>query len=308
MKSILGIGECMVELSSTEKGLWRQAFSGDVFNALWYARAFSPVETNIVFHTALGTDPLSDEMIEFGQSSGIDWSDTPRIKDRRPGLYSIHLDGAERSFTYWRDTSAARMMMRQPEKLWTKVSTAEIIYLSGITLAILPSEDCDALLEGLKVHKAETAKIVFDPNIRPHLWPDHNHMRTVITKAASMADIVMPSFDDETTAFGDSNPVTTAQRYAALGCKHVIVKDGDNETIHLQDGKITRFSVTPVDDVIDTTAAGDSFNGCYVAALLNGASVAEAILLAQKCAGRVIQIKGALIPFSDLGLENALAC
>ena len=121
MKSILGIGECMVELSSMNKGVWSQGFAGDVFNALWYARAFSQAETNIAFHTALGPDPLSDEMIEFGQSTGIDWSNTPRIADRRPGLYSIHLDGAERSFTYWRDTSAARMMMREPEMLWNKV-------------------------------------------------------------------------------------------------------------------------------------------------------------------------------------------
>ena len=95
----------MVELSAADKGLWRQAFSGDVFNALWYARAYSSEDTEIEFHTALGTDPLSDEMIEFGQSTGISWSQTPRFADRRPGLYSIHLKGAERSFSYWRDGS-----------------------------------------------------------------------------------------------------------------------------------------------------------------------------------------------------------
>ena len=41
MTSILGIGECMIELSSAGDDLWRQRFSGDVFNALWYARAHS---------------------------------------------------------------------------------------------------------------------------------------------------------------------------------------------------------------------------------------------------------------------------
>jgi 2-dehydro-3-deoxygluconokinase len=34
MASILGISECMVELSSAGVGLWRQGFSGDVFNVL----------------------------------------------------------------------------------------------------------------------------------------------------------------------------------------------------------------------------------------------------------------------------------
>ena len=131
----------MVELSAAGPGLWRQGFSGDVFNALWYARALSHDNITVAFHTALGTDPLSDELLAFAQNAGIDCTNTPRIQDRRPGLYSIHLDGAERSFTYWRDTSAARMMLRYPEMLWPKVATADVIYLSGITLAILPDDD-----------------------------------------------------------------------------------------------------------------------------------------------------------------------
>ena len=160
------------------------------------------------------------------------------------------------------------------------------------------------LLDGVKHHKSDTAQIVFDPNIRPHLWSDHVQMRSLITKAAGIADIVMPSFDDETKTFGDSDPMVTAQRYADLGCDHVVVKDGSNETVLLHNGKTERYSVAPIDDVLDTTAAGDSFNGCYVAALLNGVPAVKAIKLAQGCAGRVIQNKGALIPFSKLAIKD----
>lgn len=302
MTSILGIGECMVELSSAGSGLWRQSFSGDVFNALWYARALSCDDVKIAFHTALGTDPLSDQMLEFGQSVGIDWTNTPRLEDRRPGLYSIHLHGAERSFTYWRDTSAARMMMREPEVLWSKVETAEVIYLSGITLAILPPEDCSLLLNALRMRKKASAAIVFDPNIRPHLWQDKDRMRAIITQAAGLSDIVLPSFDDECAAFGDKDPVQTAKRYGALGVDHVVVKNGPDDTIHFRGGTITAFPVAPVADVIDTTAAGDSFNGSYIAGLLTGLSASEAIGTAQFCAGQVIKQKGALVAFSNLNL------
>ena len=44
MKSILGIGECMIELSSEGLDLWRQRFSGDVFNSMWYAHGHPPKE------------------------------------------------------------------------------------------------------------------------------------------------------------------------------------------------------------------------------------------------------------------------
>lgn len=300
MASILGIGECMVELSSAGKGLWRQAFSGDVFNALWYARAYSNDDISIVFHTALGTDPLSDQMLEFGESSGIDWSNTPRFEDRRPGLYSIHLNGGERSFTYWRDTSAAKMMMRRPDAIWSKVETADVIYLSGITLAILSKEDCSNLLEGLHQNKQDTATIVFDPNIRPHLWEDKDHMRAVISRTATLSNIVLPSFDDEIAAFGDTTPEETARRYHALGADHVVVKNGPNDTIHLQAGIMTTFPVAPIQGIMDTTAAGDSFNGSYIAALLAGLPTNEAINKAQRCAGQVIQHKGALVAFDEL--------
>ena len=56
MTSLLGIGECMIELSSAGDDLWRQRFSGDVFNALWYARAHSADDADVAFHTAVGTD------------------------------------------------------------------------------------------------------------------------------------------------------------------------------------------------------------------------------------------------------------
>ena len=100
MKSISGIGECMIELSSEGLDLWRHRFPGDVFNSMWYARGHPPKDVKIGFHTAVGTDPISDQLLSFARSGSIDCDDTPRISDRRLGLYTIHLDGAERSITY----------------------------------------------------------------------------------------------------------------------------------------------------------------------------------------------------------------
>lgn len=303
MTSILGIGECMIELSSEGPDLWRQKFSGDVFNSLWYARGHSPKGTEIGFHTAVGTDPMSDQMLSFIQSGGIDCEDTPRIADRRPGLYAIHLNGAERSFTYWRDTSAAKMMVRQPGPLWHRVAAADVVYFSGITLAILPEEDLEELLVGLKEHKKDGAVLAFDPNIRPHLWHDKTRMLDVITRAAALSDLVLPSFDDEATAFGDASPESSAMRYADLGVDHVVVKNGASDTIHLSAGKMTAFPVVPIDGIVDTTAAGDSFNGAYVASLLRGFSVEDAIRAAQNCAGQVIRHKGAIVPLAELAAD-----
>ena len=52
--------------------------------------------------------------------------------------------------------------------------------------------------------------------------------------------------------------------------------------------------------VMDTTAAGDSFNAGYLAARLSGVNMIDAAKKGQKLAAKVIQHKGAVIPLSAM--------
>lgn len=298
MKSLLGIGECMIELSSESDNLWREGFAGDVFNSLWYAKALASPETAIRFFSAVGDDPTSDKMLSFMQSAGVDVDAVTCIAGAVPGLYKIHLDGGERSFSYWRDTSAARSMLNNPQALWDAVGQADIVYLSGITMAILPDADAELLISNLRTALKPGAMIVFDQNLRPRLWKTQDRMRDVITRTSAIADIVLPSFEDEQLFFGDATPEDTAQRYLALGVNQVIVKNGGESTLWAQGDARRSFAVNPVDGVVDTTAAGDSFNGAYLAELLRSGDTEKAIKAGQSCAAIVICNKGALVPFS----------
>ena len=47
--------------------------------------------------------------------------------------------------------------------------------------------------------------VVFDPNIRPRLWADRDVMLETISNGARAATLVMPSFDDEASHFGDDS-------------------------------------------------------------------------------------------------------
>ncbi len=300
MKSLLGIGECMLELSSMHDNLWQQNFAGDVFNTLWYAKALTAEDISINFFTAIGDDQSSSEMISFIESSGVSCSNIPRIKNGVPGLYRIHLDGAERSFSYWRDTSAAKQFMKEPELLWAQVAKADIVYLSGITMAILPDEDAETLLTGLRSALKPGAIVAFDPNIRPRLWANEARMKDVITRTAAISGLVLPSFEDEQVTFNDKTPMETAQRYQALGVKQIVVKNAENDTLFVEGDRTEYFPVKQVEGVIDTTAAGDSFNGAYFAEYMNSGDISKSITLAQKCAATVICNKGALIPFETV--------
>ena len=66
MPLCLGIGELMVELAPSDSpDHLRRGFAGDVFNTLYYARMLMPADWQIGFHTAFGTDTLSDDMMDF---------------------------------------------------------------------------------------------------------------------------------------------------------------------------------------------------------------------------------------------------
>ena len=91
-RAFVAIGECMVELSEATGGLLRRGFAGDVFNTLWYAKRALPTDWEVGLQTALGTDPISDQMMVFFQGAGIATRRIQRLPDRSPGLYMIHLD------------------------------------------------------------------------------------------------------------------------------------------------------------------------------------------------------------------------
>lgn len=294
--TFLSIGECMVEMAPQDGGLFAMGFAGDTFNTAFYARACLPAGWTVGYLTDVGRDAVSDRMVGFMAAQGIDTARVGRRDRRTVGLYLIELKGAERSFSYWRDRSAARLLAEDPARLDAALAGVRLAYVSGITLAVLEGEGRAQLLAALGRARAAGTRVAFDPNIRPRLWPDAATMRDAIMQGAAQADIVLPSFDDEAAHFGDADPAATAARYAAAGAGVVVVKDGAGDVLCLSGGAVTRHRPAPVARVVDTTAAGDSFNAGFLARWLAGATPAEAMAAGCAVAAQVIGARGALVP------------
>ena len=292
---LLSIGECMVELRQADGDLMRKGFAGDTFNTAYYARLFLPADWSVDYFTAVGIDRISDELLAFAEERGIGTGRIARSEGRSPGLYMIHLEGGERSFSYWRSASAAKLLARDPHRLRAAIEASDVIIFSGITLAILPPEDVDTLLSELRRAKASGKLVAFDPNIRPRLWENADLMRATISDGARAASLVLPSYDDEATHFGDASIAATIVRYRELGATDLVVKDGGNGATLAFGDKCTHVPSAKVETIVDTTSAGDSFNGAFLARLATGANPEAAARFAAEVAAAVIQHHGALV-------------
>jgi 2-dehydro-3-deoxygluconokinase len=298
---IVSFGECMLELQGTAFGAMQQTYGGDTLNtAVYLARCGARQGLRVDYATALGDDPLSAGMLQRWQAEGLDTSLVRRLPGRLPGLYLIEVDAnGERRFSYWRDQAAARAYFDCPEgrtPLEQQADSIDALHFSGISLAILPPAGRSRLLAVARRVRAQGGLVAFDNNYRPRLWPDVAEARDAFVAAIAAATLGLMTLDDEQALWGQANSQAQLRHTLAWPCDEVVIKRGAAATLVRQAGQpVVEVPTVPVSVVVDTTAAGDSFAGAYLACRLQGGSAADAAAAGNRLAARVVQHRGAVI-------------
>ena len=292
-------GECMIELQGEAFGAMRQTFGGDTLNtAVYLARSGAAHGVRATYATGLGDDRYSDEMLRRWQLEGVGTELVRRVPGRVPGLYTISVDArGERTFTYWRDSSAARAYFEVPQTpLEQSAGGLDALYFSGISLAILDPVSRERLFEVARRVRAGGGRVIFDNNYRPRLWGDPQTARLAYAQALGLADIALVTLDDEQLLYGDASLAESRVRSLATPCGEVVIKQGGAPVIvRLAGAPPIEVPAVRVERVVDTTAAGDSFAGAYLAARLAGATPADSAAAGARLAAQVIQHRGAII-------------
>jgi len=173
---------------------------------------------------------------------------------------------------------------------------ADILYLSGITLAILSPDERAAAIELLRRMRSHVGRIAFDPNVRPRLWQSPQAAAQTMRTAMSACDIVLPSAEDLAWLFQVDEPMRQVDLLMELGVSEVALTLGAGGCIVAGGALRAQLAAAKVERVIDTSGAGDAFNGVYLANRLQGNSPEEAAKAALLVAARVVAHAGAIIP------------
>lgn len=303
------IGECMIELSPVAPDLMAVGYAGDVFNtAAYLARCTAPETADVQFVTLIGDDPYSARMREAWAEHGVGSDHSRAVPGGRAGLYLIRTDEhGERTFTYYRSQSAARGLFGpgQPAGIDEAVAGHDLVYISGITLSIIGPAARDRLLDVLDETRRRGGLVAFDGNYRPAGWPSPDAAADAMAAVLARTDIALPTLTDDRAVFGDATAADAVARLRAAGVSEIAVKLGERGCVIAGgDGAQEAVPAVPGVEVVDTTAAGDAFDGGYLAARLAGRDRRAAAEAASALAARVIGHRGALLPPVPRGAEG----
>lgn len=285
----------MLELAR-KGGDWQLGYGGDTLNtAIHLARAGH----DVAYLTALGQDTFSADLKARWAHEGLDTGLVLAHPSRSTGLYAISTDtSGERSFTYWRDTSAAREMLSLPgsHAALAEAAKADLIAFSLITLAILPADRRADLLAVARMVRDRGGQVAFDGNYRARLWASPQAAGAARDAAIACATIGLPTLEDEQAiACSELAAAQVAAHWQGLGCRETIVKQGAEGCI------VPGGACVPPPRMlspVDTSGAGDAFNAGYLDARLRGATPTEAASRGHALASWTIMRPGA-IPARD---------
>lgn len=289
---IICIGEPMVEFvreGDRDSETYRIGVGGDTSNA---AIAAARQGASVGYLTALGADRFGDRILRLWEREGVDGSCIYHDPDAPTGLYIIEPDPAERHFTYYRAGSAASMY-GQEHLPANYLAAAKLLHLSGITLAVSERLRSTAL-EAIRQVREAGGQICMDTNLRLKLW-DAATARSVIDSTARQASIIVTSIEDSEILTGLSDASAIADHYSTLGVGTVIVTLGSEGAELTVNGQTERIPPAPANPV-DSTGAGDSFTGSFLAWLSETGDPRKAAGLAAIVAAGTVSGLGAVDP------------
>jgi len=288
---LVALGEPLLEFNQTRDGSdqYLQGFGGDTSNCVIAAARLGAATAYV---TRLGNDAFGRKFLSLWQREGVDTSGVGIDADANTGIYFVTHGAGGHEFSYLRAGSAASRM-RPTDLPQAVIRSASVLHVSGISQAISPSA-CDTVFAAIDAAREAGARISFDCNVRPKLWP-LRRARAVVVATMALCDWFLPSLDEAVQLSGKERPEAILDWCHTQGVPIVALKMG-RAGVWLSTAD-TREHVGGIRvDAIDATGAGDCFDGAFAARLIAGDTPLAAARYANAAAALATTGYGAVAP------------
>lgn len=232
------------------------------------AIAASRFGAEVDFVGAVGEDEFSTRAINNLQSNGVNIDRVMAIENINTGVANIMLNDSDN-----------RIIIVEGANL--KIDDSNFNFDSLITtdykLVLIQSEiPIESIKKIIEICKQKQIKIIYNP--APFKNIEHHFLEV---------DYITPNM----TEYEELIQVQSLDALLAGGV--TIIKTCGEDGVQLLSDDLNLIVAAPKVEVVDTTGAGDTFNGVLAACIADSRSIEEAIRLAVKCASHATTKLGA---------------
>jgi 2-dehydro-3-deoxygluconokinase len=234
--------------------------------------ALSRLGTSVIWFGRVGADGLGERVVRELRAEGVDVRAT--VDRHSPtGFMLRELRTPDSARVYYYRTGSAGSGLRPDDLDFDAIAGADLLHLTGITLALSDSASA-AAHAAVDAAKSAGVPVSFDVNHRPSLWIGRD-ASPVYREIAARADIVFAGEEEaQLVAAVTGPPSELAFAIADLGPTQVLIKLGADGCLALVDGTLRAEAAVAIRPM-DTVGAGDGFVAGYLAELLDGRTVSE---------------------------------
>ena len=243
---------------------------------------------NLIFMAKLGNDVLGRQSVGYFKKEGIDTRYIAFDEDSASGVALISVDDhAENSIVV---ASGANMLLNEQDvdKMLEEMCEGDILLMQlEIPLQTVEYAARKACGKGVKVVLNPAPARSLPKEVFRHLYMvAPNRIEAEMLTGIKIAN--------------DADVEKVAEEICAMGVKNVIITLGSKGCLIREEGvsyRIDAFKVEPV----DTTAAGDTFNGALCVGLSEGMDLKQAAVMASKASSIAVTRMGAQssIPYRE---------
>ncbi|KFD10665.1 Ribokinase [Raoultella planticola] len=235
---------------------------------------------DIAFIACTGDDDIGERVRRQLQSDGIDVAPVRAVKDQSTGVALIFVNAEGENVIGIHAGANAALSVEQVE--------AEKVRIAGAQALLMQLESpLESVLAAAKIAHQHQTTVVLNPA----------PARELSDELLALVDIITPNETEAEKLTGirvenDDDAANAARVLHDKGIGIVMITLGSRGVWVSHEGQGRRVPGFKV-QAIDTIAAGDTFNGAFVTALLEGIALDEAIRFAHAAAAIAVTRKGA---------------